>query len=152
MTTLRMITLRRTRVILVALGGLLPAATALGAAEPTLSDIAGCNQQAAEKTGASALPAPPGARGPEVARRAADNKREPRELPAHGGSPVAGAPGAKAEHPKGTGATSGEKTDPSGSIITESPDPLLKGMDAEKANDSGYRAAYRECMKARLRR
>jgi len=145
-----MISLRTTHVILIALAALLPTATAVGAAEPTLSDIAGCNKQAAEKTGASALPAPPGARGPEVAKRAPDGSREPRELPARGGIPVAGAPGVKAEHPKGTGAVSGEKTDPSGSIITESPDPLLKGMDAGKANDSAYRAAYRACMKARL--
>jgi len=145
-----MITLRRTSLALVALLAL-PAATALGAADPTLSDIAGCNKQAAEKTGASVAPPPPGARSPQTAARAPDGSREPRELPAHGGIPVAGAPGTKAEQPGQQAAASGEKTDPSGSIITESPDPLLKGMDAGKANDSAYRAAYRACMKARLR-
>jgi hypothetical protein len=145
-----MITFGPMRVTVIAIAAaLLPAATAVGAAEPTLSDIAGCNQQAAQKTGASALPAPPGARGPEVAKRAPDGSREPRELPAHGGIPVAGAPGAKAEHPQESGATRGEKTDPSGAIITQSPDPLLKGMDAGKADDPAYRAAYRECMRAR---
>src|SRR2546427_137809 len=96
-------------------------------------------------------PPPPGARSPQTAARAPDGSREPRELPAHGGIPVAGAPGTKAEQPGQQAAASGEKTDPSGSIITESPDPLLKGMDAGKANDSAYRAAYRACMKARLR-
>ncbi len=43
-----------------------------------------------------------------------------------------------------------EKTDPSGSIITESPDPLVRGMDADKANDPKYRAAYRDCMRPRM--
>ena len=110
-----MITLPRTLTGLIAIiGALLLMAPTAGAAEPTLSDIAGCNQQAAQKTGASALPAPPGARGPEVAQRAPDDSRQPRELPAQGGVPVAGAPG--------------EKTDPTGAIITQSPDPLLKGM------------------------
>ena len=112
------------------LAALLLMAPAAGAAEPTLSDIAGCNEQAAQKTGASALPAPPGARGPEVARRAPDDSRQPRELPA----------------------TPGEKTDPTGAIITQSPDPLLKGMDAGKADDPAYRAAYRDCMRARQTR
>ena len=147
-----MITLGRMRVTVIAIAALLPAATAVGAAEPTLSDIAGCNQQAAEKTGASALPAPPGALGPEVAKRAPDGSREPQELPARGGIPVAGAPGATPTAPTDTGAIRGEKTDPSGAIITQSPDPLLKGMDAAKADDPAYRAAYRECMRARQAR
>jgi hypothetical protein len=34
-------------------------------------------------------------------------------------------------------------------VITQSPDPLLRGMDAEKANDTAYRTAYRECMRAK---
>jgi hypothetical protein len=45
-----------------------------------------------------------------------------------------------------------EKTDPSGAIITQSPDPLLRGMDAEKADDPAYRTAYRDCMRARQAR
>jgi len=148
-----MITQPRTRMGLIAIiGALLLVAPAAGAAEPTLSDIAGCNQQAAQKTGASALPAPPGARGPDVAQRAPDDSRQPRELPAQGGIPVAGAPGANAKPPTDTGARPGEKTDPSGAIITQSPDPLLKGMDAGKADDPAYRAAYRDCMRARQAR
>lgn len=127
-------------------------ATVVVAAEPTLSDIAGCNQQAAQKTGASALPAPPGAPGRDLAKRAPDGSREPRELPAHGGIPVAGAPGASATPPSANRGGSGEKTDPTGSVITQSPDPLLKGMDAEKANDPAYRAAYRDCMRAKTAR
>jgi hypothetical protein len=43
-----------------------------------------------------------------------------------------------------------EKTDPSGSIITESPDPLVTGMDAGKANDRAYRTAYRDCMRQQM--
>jgi hypothetical protein len=146
-----MITYGRTWTALIAMGvALLPAASA-GAAEPTLSDVAGCNQEAAQRTGASALPAPPGAPGPELAKRAPDNSREPRELPAHGGVPVAGAPAPSVTRP-GDAAGSTEKTDPSGTVITESPDPLLKGMDAEKANDPAYRATYRECMRVRTAR
>ena len=148
-----MITLRPIRVAGFAiLAALLPAATTAVAAEPTLSDIAGCNQQAAQKTGASALPAPPGAPGRELAQRAPDGSREPRELPAHGGIPVAGAPGATATPPSANRGGSGEKTDPTGSVITQAPDPLLKGMDAEKANDPAYRAAYRDCMRAKTAR
>ena len=148
-----MITLKRTLAGLIAIiGALLLMAPPAGAAEPTLSDIAGCNQQAAQKTGASALPAPPGARGPDVAQRAPDDSRQPRELPAQGGAPAAGAPGAGAKPPTDTGAMPGEKTDPTGAIITQSPDPLLKGMDAGKADDPAYRAAYRDCMRARQAR
>src|SRR5436309_7361010 len=88
-----MITLGPRRVALIAIvAALLPAAAVVGAAEPTLSDVAGCNQQAAQKTGASALPAPPGAPGREIAKRAPDDRRDARELPARGGIPAAGAP------------------------------------------------------------
>ena len=107
-----------------------------GAAEPTLSDIAACNQQAAERTGANALPAPPGASGKELTQRAPDGTREPREVPAHGGVPVAG---------------QRETTDPSGSFISQSPDPFLRGMAADRADDPAYRAAYRDCMRAKTR-
>jgi hypothetical protein len=147
-----MITMGRTCTALVAMiAALLPAAS-VGAAEPTLSDVAGCNQEAARRTGASALPAPPGAPGPDLAKRAPDGSREPRELPAHGGVPVAGAPGARVTPPSDGAAATTEKTDPSGTVITQSADPLLKGMDAEKANDAAYRAAYRECMRAKTAR
>jgi hypothetical protein len=147
-----MITFGRTCTALITMiAAILPAVT-VGAAEPTLSDIAGCNQEAAQRTGASALPAPPGAAGPEVAKRAPDGSREPRELPAHGGVPVAGAPGARIARPGDNAAPSAEKTDPSGAVITQSPDPLLKGMDAEKANDAAYRTAYRECMRSKIAR
>ena len=147
-----MITLGPIRVAGFAIVAALMPATIAVAAEPTLSDIAGCNQQAAQKTGASALPAPPGAPGRELAQRAPDGSREPRELPAHGGIPVAGAPGAPATPPSANRGASGEKTDPSGAVITESRDPLVKGMDAEKANDPAYRAAYRDCMRAKTAR
>jgi hypothetical protein len=147
-----MITLGPIRVAGFAIVAALLPATLVVAAEPTLSDIAGCNQQAAQKTGANALPAPPGAPGRELAQRAPDGSREPRELPAHGGIPVAGAPGTTATPPSANRGGGGEKTDPTGSVITQSPDPLLKGMDADKANDQAYRAAYRECMRAKTAR
>src|SRR5262245_14553031 len=111
-----MITFGRTCTAFVAITAALLPAVSVGAAEPTLSDIAGCNQEAARRTGASALPAPPGAAGPEIAKkRAPDNSREPRELPAHGGVPVAGAPGAGVTRPPDVGAGP-EKTDPSGAV------------------------------------
>lgn len=56
-------------------------------------------------------------------------------------------PGAGTPMP-GTGGP-GEKTDPSGSVITQTPDPLVRGTDALKA-DPQYRAAYRECMRTKL--
>jgi hypothetical protein len=102
----------------------LSAAILLGSAgfvegqQPTLSDIALCNEQATSQAGGSALPGP-------------RPLREPR-------------PGAASD-----GRTR-EKTDPSGSIITESPDPLVTGMDAGKADDPGYRTAYRDCMRQQM--
>jgi hypothetical protein len=63
-----MITLGPIRVAGFAILAVVLPATVAVAAEPTLSDIAGCNQQAAQKTGASALPAPPGAPGRDLAR------------------------------------------------------------------------------------
>ena len=47
---------------------------------------------------------------------------------------------------------SGEKTDSTGTIVTESADPLLNGMDASKLRDPAYRTAYRECMARRAGR
>jgi hypothetical protein len=45
----------------------------------------------------------------------------------------------------------GTRTDPSGSIIVQSPDPLLEGMATDGLDDAAYRTAYRECMAGRLR-
>jgi len=138
-------------VAIMALTLAVPAAQA--APEPTLSDVAGCNEQAAQITGGSALPhqngrtpgtprepsAPPGADAtrPDVPRGPGDRGvgADPRD-------------GVSTPLP-GTGAP-GERTDPSGSVITETPDPLLKGMDATRVDDPLYRAAYRDCMRARL--
>ena len=145
-----MITFARCTAFVAMIAALLTVVRA-GAAELTLTDIASCNQEAARRTGASALPAPPGAPGPEIAQRAPDNNREPRELPAHGGVPVAGPADGRVARPPDAGA-SGEKTDPSGAVITQSRDPLVKGMDADKAGDAAYRAAYRECMRAKTAR
>lgn len=43
----------------------------------------------------------------------------------------------------------GTRTDQSGSIVAESKDPLLEGMDAEGLKDPAFRGAYRDCMAAR---
>jgi hypothetical protein len=136
-------------------------ALAVGAAsaapEPTLSDIAGCNEQAAKVTGAaSALPHPgwrpsdPN-RSPSASPRTDATRPDIVPGPADRGVGTAPRPGGSAAPLTGAGAP-GEKTDPSGSVITETPDPLLRGMDASKADDAQYRAAYRDCMRARLAR
>ena len=131
------------------------ASPALAQREPTLSDIAGCNEQAATRTGASALPNP-GSGSSEVAQRAPsapprDKGTSPGIVPGPADPGVGNAPkpGANVATP-GSGRP-GEKTDPSGSVISETPDPLVKGMDASKADDPQYRAVYRDCMRARLR-
>lgn len=140
----------RTVSVAIALGLAVPPAVA--AREPTLSDIAGCNEQAAARTSASPSPHP-GAR-PETARQDASGPPRadvtPGVVPGSGDRAVGQAPRARAAAPApGTGGP-GEKTDPSGSIITETPDPLVKGMDASKADDARYRAAYRDCMRPRV--
>lgn len=128
---------------------------ALAQREPTLSDIAGCNEQAAARTGASALPHP-GSGSTEVTRRGPSTA--PRDKATSPGI-VPGPADPSLDNPRKPGASMpmpgsggpGEKTDPSGSVITETPDPLVKGMDAAKADDPQYRAAYRDCMRTRLR-
>jgi hypothetical protein len=120
-----MLTIRTLGAIALAPALVTPFAPAALAVEPTLSDIASCNEQATAKTSASALPGsvkptPPTASAPIVEGE--------RDLPRKAGS---------------------EKSDPTGSIVTDSDDPLAKGMDARRANDPAYRAAYRACMRAR---
>jgi hypothetical protein len=131
------------------------ASPALAQREPNLSDIAGCNEQAASRTGASALPHP-GSRSTEVAQRnpsaaPRDKATSPGIVPGPADPGVGNAPKAGARMPTPGSGGPGEKTDPSGSVITETPDPLVKGMDASKADDPQYRAAYRDCMRTRLR-
>lgn len=120
------------RITSIVLLGVVAAAAAGPAAaqQPTLSDIALCNERAAAKSdGSSALPGP-SPRAPAPPPRQAPEPTPPGPVPPR---PPAGS----------------EKTDPSGSIVTESPDPFLKGMDAEKLKDPEYRAAYRACMQER---
>jgi hypothetical protein len=117
------------------------------APEPTLTDVAACNEQAAGRTGGSAMPHP-GTTPPEAARPA------PAPQPGSGSGIVPGpldrgaASPPVAPLPPTPGPST--KTDPSGSVITQTPDPLLQGMDATKTDDPQYRAAYRDCMRARL--
>lgn len=120
-----MLTIRTLGAAALAAAVVMPFGSVARAAEPTLADIAGCNDEAAARTGAAALPraAAPGTTG------AAPIVEGERELPKAG---------------------SREKSDPTGSIVTESADPLAKGMDAQRAKDPAYRAAYRACMQTRL--
>ena len=123
------------------------ASPALAQRDPTLSDIAGCNEQAAARTTGSALPHP-GSPTPDPKRGAQRGESTPGIVPGPTDPGVGKAPAAKPPMP-GTGGP-GEKSDPSGSVITESPDPLVKGMDAAKADDPQYRAAYRDCMRGKI--
>lgn len=120
-----MLTIRTLGAVALAATLVTPFVPAARAAEPTLSDIASCNEQATAKTSGSALPgsvrpAPPSAGAPIVEGE--------RDLPKKAGR---------------------EKSDPTGSIVTDSDDPLVKGMDAQRASDPAYRQAYRACMRAR---
>jgi hypothetical protein len=149
-----MMTFATIRTLPAALALGLAATTALAAPEPTLSDIAGCNEQAASRTGASALPHPgwrtpgPVDRNPSISPRADATKPSVVPGPADRGVGTAPKPDVGSPAP-GSGGPA-EKTDPSGAIISQSPDPLVKGMDAGKADDPQYRAAYRECMRAKI--
>ena len=66
------------------------------------------------------------------------------------GSPSA-SPG-RGDKPRTLTPETGTRTDPSGSIVAESRDPLLEGMAAEGLADPAYRTAYRDCMAARAGR
>lgn len=128
------------------------AVMAVSAEEPTVTDIATCNQEATARTAGSALPGGGEPQAQQAPRGTDETHRTPGALP----SP--GQPGDAVQQPRATGpgptvgGGAGEKSDQSGSIISRSPDPLLKGMDAEKAADPAYRAAYRECMSRQIGR
>ena len=95
------------------------------AQQPNITDAAICNEEAQAKAGApSASPAIPA---------------PPARPPAAANAPTL--------EPK-----AGTRTDPSGSIIVQSPDPLLEGMATSGLKDGAYRTAYRACMAARLKR
>jgi len=97
--------------------------TSTHAQQPSITDAATCNEAAQAKAGAgSASPA----------------------IPPTGPPSAANAPTLE---PK-----AGTRTDPSGSIIVQSPDPLLEGMATNCLKDGAYRTAYRDCMAARLKR
>jgi hypothetical protein len=88
--------------------------------QPSVSDIATCNNEAEAAAGTpSASPRPP----------------QPPALP---DAPKAPAPAARAPA-AGT-------TDPTGQVVTRPADPLLHGMAAARSNDPAFRAAYRDCM------
>lgn len=134
---------------IVAVTAVLLSSTAALAAAPTLTDIAACNEQAAAKTSASALPHPGRTPGPIDTPPDSTRPREQGTRPGLPLPPAPAAPGPSTDRTIDAGARPGEKTDPSGSVITQTPDPLVQGMDAQKADDPAYRAAYRDCMRGR---
>lgn len=113
--------MRRAWIILPGAAAILVMTARASTGQPTVTDIALCNEQAARASAPSALPRP--APAPEAVRPA----------------------------PAVPNTARGERTDPSGTVVTEAPDPLLHGMDASKLRDTGYRAAYRQCMERRVR-
>jgi len=99
--------------------------TSTHAQQPNITDAAICNEEAQAKAGApSASPALPA---------------PPTRPPSTANAPTL--------EPK-----AGTRTDPSGSIIVQSPDPLLEGMATSGLKEGPYRTAYRDCMAARLKR
>jgi len=96
------------------------------AAQPTASDIAMCNAEA--ELQASTPSDSPGMASPRPA---------PESIQA-GAAPSA--PGLKVPE-------AAVKTDPSGSVITGTSEPLLEGMAADRADDPAFRMAYFDCMK-----
>jgi hypothetical protein len=101
-------------------------------APPTISDFATCNAEADEKTTPpSALP-----RGSEERASSPESARPRASAPAPTGPPM----------PSGAGR---EPTDPSGTLISGASNPQLEGMEAARASDPEYRAAYQSCMRRR---
>jgi hypothetical protein len=121
-----MITIRSIGAPILVAAAMLALAPPARAAEPTLSDIATCNEQAAARTSGAALPRPDAPSRTAATKPIVEGERD---LP-----------------------KSGEKSDSTGAIITDGPDPLVKGMDAQRADDPAYRAAYRACMQKRATR
>jgi len=121
-----MITIRPIGALVLAAAVMLAPAVPARAAEPTLSDIASCNEQATARTSGAALPRPDAPSQVGATKPIVEGERD---LP-----------------------TRGEKSDSTGAIITDGPDPLVKGMDAQRADDPQYRAAYRACMQKRATR
>jgi hypothetical protein len=121
---------------------LLLASVAADAREPTLSDIAACNNEAFARAGGAASP-PTEPLRPGVGTPG----RSPGPIPAP-------APPTSGIHTEGSQRTPGDAvtTDPTGNIVTQAPDPLLKGMAVDGVTDPVYRDAYRDCMERSLRR
>jgi hypothetical protein len=106
---------------IVVLGALVGCGSAYAQKQPTVSDIATCNNEAdAAASAPSALPAPGG---------------NARVSPVPAPAPPSG--------------TVGGSTDSTGQIITNPADPRLEGLTAARASDPVFRATYRRCM-ARL--
>jgi hypothetical protein len=118
--------------------GVLTTTGVAAARRPTVSDIALCNQEAHAAVGGSALPRMPGAQpGIGTTRDPADRE----------GLPSAPDPSVP---PTKRGPEQPTQTDPTGSIVTGSPDPLIEGMAADRVDDRDYRVAYRDCMRRQL--
>lgn len=106
--------------------------TSAAAARPAnVSDFAICNHEAAGGAPAAS---------PKSPERGADAQASPHVAPK--------TPAAKpAPDASSSGMASG--TDSTGKIVAGPRDPLLEGLAADRADDSAYQGAYRECMTRR---
>jgi hypothetical protein len=111
-------------------------APAFAQKQPTVSDIATCNKEAASAAGTpSASPRLPDA-GPGTSGRIPD---------ARGG--VLAERGPASRRPAPPGGTVAGPTDSTGQVVTEPANPRLEGMATARAADPAYRTAYGDCMK-----
>ena len=92
---------------------------------------------------------PAHAQGPNLSDIAACNEEAQRKSASPSASPPA-PPRPPAAAPTLT-PEPGTQTDPSGSFIVKSPDPLLEGMATEGLTNGAYRTAYRDCRGDRLK-
>ena len=77
---------------------------------------------------------------PTIADFAACNDEAPKTMKAGTTSPITG------DHARAERARLHPTTSPTSPVV-ESQDPQIHGMSADRADDAGYQAAYRSCMR-----
>ena len=131
----------------VVIAGLAASVFAAGLARaevPTPTDFAACNMRAAEGAASDTASASPRT---DQASRAGQLPSDVRSTP-----PSAAAPRGDAVQPPSPAGKAGATPlmrDPSGRTLSSDKDPQIEGMAADRANDKGYIAAYRSCMRQR---
>jgi hypothetical protein len=117
-------------------------APAVSAETPTASDFLACNEQAAQAVAKNAPSASPRMDSAPDARNTDPKHRRD--------APVRPAPDARAPSKQAPPAgQTAPPTDPSGTVVKDAADPQHEGMDAARADEPGYRAAYKSCMRQR---